>query len=328
MKAINAFAPCRINDIGGWTDTRFAKRGRVSAVAVKPGVHVQVTERPWRGTVCLYNYTQCPLEYESTWLKGNHPLVYEAIRVHAQSKNLEIGIYSDMPPGASTGTSAAMLVALIGALTNSINDIAQKAYNIENGLGYETGVQDQVMAQIGRVADIYIQRYPYVVSPMVRSSKWKGWRELDQRLMLVYLGKPHSSSEIHKRVIAELGDEAENDHRICALRELATEASKAIGLCRWTEYGDIMGRNTAVQISMHADLVPRQYYDFIVKAKQHGALGVKMNGAGGDGGSMTVLTDGKMESRQAIGRVATSMGYQLVPISICDHGLQVWESDV
>ena len=42
LKTIHAIAPIRINDIGGWTDTWFAQRGKVLNMAVFPLVEVRI----------------------------------------------------------------------------------------------------------------------------------------------------------------------------------------------------------------------------------------------------------------------------------------------
>lgn len=43
---VHAVAPIRICDIGGWTDTWFAKHGAIFNIAVYPYVEVQVREHP------------------------------------------------------------------------------------------------------------------------------------------------------------------------------------------------------------------------------------------------------------------------------------------
>ena len=42
QRLVNAVAPIRICDIGGWTDTWFAKHGAIFNIAVYPYVEVQV----------------------------------------------------------------------------------------------------------------------------------------------------------------------------------------------------------------------------------------------------------------------------------------------
>ena len=43
---INAVAPTRICDVGGWTDTRFARSGAVFNIAIYPYVEVQIHSSP------------------------------------------------------------------------------------------------------------------------------------------------------------------------------------------------------------------------------------------------------------------------------------------
>ena len=45
-RRIKAVAPIRVCDIGGWTDTWFARRGSIFNIAVYPYVEVQVEVLP------------------------------------------------------------------------------------------------------------------------------------------------------------------------------------------------------------------------------------------------------------------------------------------
>jgi D-glycero-alpha-D-manno-heptose-7-phosphate kinase len=51
-----------------------------------------------------------------------------------------------------------------------------------------------------------------------------------------------------------------------------------------------MIENTEAQERLHPDLVSREARQIIEIAKHHKALGWKVNGAGGEGGSLTILT--------------------------------------
>ncbi len=122
-RIITATAPIRICDIGGWTDTWVARQGQVLNIAVQPLVFVRVEVFP-RGTcdahvtIDAQNYHQrySPALEGATW--GPHPLLEAALRTipPPESLDVEVTIRSDAPPGASTGTSAAVQVALLGAL--------------------------------------------------------------------------------------------------------------------------------------------------------------------------------------------------------------------
>jgi D-glycero-alpha-D-manno-heptose-7-phosphate kinase len=59
-------------------------------------------------------------------------------------------------------------------------------------------------------------------------------------------------------------------------------------------------------------------------AAAHGAVGWKVNGAGGDGGSLTLLSDSP-DDKLAIEQRVTGMDgrYRMLPIEISSSGLEV-----
>ena len=117
---IEASAPVRICDIGGWTDTWFGGPGRVVNIAVQPGVEVSI--RPGTGPepvvldVAAYGdrYPLMPGERRVP----RHPLLEAAIDALPPPADLavEISVRSLVPVGSGAGTSAAVAVALLGAL--------------------------------------------------------------------------------------------------------------------------------------------------------------------------------------------------------------------
>ncbi|MFC1461873.1 GHMP kinase, partial [Verrucomicrobiota bacterium] len=115
---INAIAPTRICDIGGWTDTWFARSGVVFNIAVYPHVEVQIhileqTDTDERVVISAENFGHTYSINPDMITYEKHPLIEAAIDVMKLPKSLafKINIFSDAPPGASTGTSAAVSVA-------------------------------------------------------------------------------------------------------------------------------------------------------------------------------------------------------------------------
>ena len=124
LKVIHSRAPLRINDIGGWTDTWFAGTGTVLNLAVDPPVEVQVKvllNREGlrkRAEVFAENYDESFRFDPDRPRLDRHPLLQHtvaAIPVPDQFR-LEVRIFSPVPAGISTGTSASVAVALLGAL--------------------------------------------------------------------------------------------------------------------------------------------------------------------------------------------------------------------
>ena len=121
-RIINAVAPIRICDNGGWTDTWFAGHGAIFNIGVYPYAEVQIAvyedhDHEERIVINAENYGErYVVKPEKHW--DRHPLLEAAIEYMRIPENLsfEVTIFSEAPSGASTGTSAAVTVALIGAL--------------------------------------------------------------------------------------------------------------------------------------------------------------------------------------------------------------------
>ena len=332
---IHAVAPIRICDIGGWTDTWFAKRGAIFNIAVYPYVEVQVTPKRHGGasiSINLENYNK-NYDLDPRGISyGAHPLIdaaIDSVGLPAES-SLDVNVFSSAPPGASTGTSAAVTVALIGALSAFAGkqltsyEIASLAHSVETEkLGLQCGVQDQLSSAFGGINYIQMHRFPNAsVSPINIQNRL--WWELESRLSLVYIGTPHSSSEIHKKVIANIGDDAEDDSRLERLRLLAASAKNALLCGDFLALGRAMDENTDVQRTLHPGLVCPQSEKAIDVARRFGACGCKVNGAGGDGGSLTVLGDGDTASRRRMQAALENDGMRLIPIYLSRYGIRVW----
>src|SRR3974390_2100575 len=207
VRTVRATAPVRICDLGGWTDTWFAGHGAVFHIAVRPGVEVRarVVGPPGGGASVVSLETDDidePYSFEPADPPGRQPLLEATVA--------EVGL----PAGSWMGPSAAVTVALIGALdvlagrSRTAHEVAALAHRIETErLGTESGVQDQVAAAFGGINYVEVRSYPDArVIPL--SIPEAVWRELERRLVVVSLGRPHVSSEVHARVIARLRESA------------------------------------------------------------------------------------------------------------------------
>ncbi|MCA1809559.1 MAG: GHMP kinase [Kiritimatiellia bacterium] len=332
-----AIAPIRICDIGGWTDTWFAGRGAVFNIAIYPYVEVQIRavnvgDQRDRVSINVENYGQSYAIDPEHLSYNKHPLIEAAIGVMSipSDTGLEINIHSAAPPGASTGTSAAVSVALIGALDTltrgrlTPHEVAAMAHSIETEkLGLQCGIQDQLCSAYGGINYIQMHAFPHAsVSPLFIPNRV--WWELEQRLALIYIGTPHSSSDIHKKVIADLGEHAENDARLTELRRLAGLAKNSVYDGDFDGLGGIMNANTDVQRKLHRALVCPRFEEIIEIAGDFDVLGCKVNGAGGDGGSITLLSDGDMAKKRRLLKTLADHGYQALPLYLSRQGLRVW----
>ncbi len=341
IKVINSVAPIRVCDNGGWTDTWFAEHGKIFNIGVYPYVEVQIAVYPrdsLENRVVLHaenfgdRYAIFPRHERHEWI--HHPLLEAAIDYTGVPSDLcvEISIFSEAPAGCSTGTSAAVTVALIGALDRLTPggrtplEIAYAAHSVETEmLGQQSGIQDQLCSAFGGINFIQMFSYPYaaVSSITVPNSVW--W-ELERRLCLIFLGRSHSSSAVHEMVIHDLEDAGPDSPRLEALRQTAEQSRDAMYSGDLKALGCAMTTNTEAQRLLHPSLVSAEAQQVIEIAEAYGALGWKVNGAGGEGGSLTLLAGPSMSRKRAMIRALeeTNPLFQNIPVYLSRQGLRVW----
>ena len=340
LRIINCVAPIRICDNGGWTDTWFAKSGKIFNIGVYPYVEVQVEVfkndgAEQRIVVYAENYGQsfAVRGAQSGW--DQHPLLQAAIaRMKVPSNvDLKVTIFSEAPSGASTGTSAAVAVALVGALDRltlghlTAHEVAYAAQAIETEmLKLQCGIQDQLCSAYGGINYIDMFDYPRATVSQLQIPNAQWW-ELERRLVLIYFGKSHSSSAVHEKVIRELEGSSPDCRKLQDLRATAEKSRDAVHAGDFVAFGKAMTENTEAQERLHPELVSRDARRVIEIARAHDALGWKVNGAGGDGGSLTILTGPLSHVKRAMIRdvEAENPLFKNIPIYLSRYGLRSWE---
>ena len=173
----------------------------------------------------------------------------------------------------------------------------------------------------------YIEMYDYpfaaVSQILVPNAIW--W-ELERRLCLVYLGRSHSSSAVHEMVIRDLEDAGPESPKLEALRQTARLSRDAVYAGDLVALGRAMVANTTAQQNLHPKLISAEAQQVIEIAREYDALGWKVNGAGGEGGSLTVLAGYSMSRKRAMLQAieASNPLFQSIPVYLSRYGLRVW----
>jgi D-glycero-alpha-D-manno-heptose-7-phosphate kinase len=91
--------------------------------------------------------------------------------------------------------------------------------------------------------------------------------------------------------------------------------------------GRAMVENTDAQGRLHPDLVSKDAERVIAIARSHGAVGWKVNGAGGDGGSITILSGSLSHDKRDMIREIEQENplYKNIPVYLSRFGVRTWE---
>jgi D-glycero-alpha-D-manno-heptose-7-phosphate kinase len=299
-KTVVAHAPVRVADVGGWSDTWFAEHGVVCNLAVGPGVTVSASEtnavtNTAVSIIDLVDYGR-RLRLDApgrAWLQAEHPILHHCLTAHVElGAPVELSIRSAVPAGSALGTSAAVGVACVAALRSlsglpvEPNEIGHLAHRAETESGLQSGVQDHAAAAFGGASRIDVAYPKFSVESLVLSPATRS--ELGRRLITLYLGRPHDSSELHRMVIRRLEATGSRAAELQDLRGLADAAAEALIIGDLRTYGSTFDGTIDAQRALHPDLVSADADMIRMLAVRFGGH-VKVNGAGGLGGSVTVL---------------------------------------
>ena len=334
---VSVTVPVRIADLGGWTDTWFAGHGAVCHLAMCPGVTVRLSTRGAdagpRMVIDVVDFEERHQLPDGGAFRQRHALLAAAIDAAPLDPALSchLSLTSSVPPGASLGTSAAVVVGVLAAFDAMSGvpveprTLAARAHMVEvHSLGRQSGVQDQIAAVYGGINFVEMPQYPETrVEPLTLAQPTR--EALDARLLVVYLGQGHDSSAIHREVIASIERDEAPRRALDVLRDLARQGRDALLAGDLDEYGRILSANCAQQIALHASLVNDVAAGVIDLGRAHGACGWKVNGAGGDGGSITLLCGPSPGARADLAEQveAEVPGARVLPVRLSGTGVHV-----
>lgn len=220
--------------------------------------------------------------------KVAHPLIREAMRHTGVVQGVEITSIADVPSrGTGLGSSSAYLVGLLNALWAfkgvhaSARRLAEEACHIElDVLGEPIGKQDQTIAAYGGLQQIRFNPDESVfVNPVICHKKTR--EALERHLVLYYTGITRSASEILARQTENTEDKRE------VLRRMVQMADEVYDiLCsnrRLDRIGELLHRSWESKRELAAGITNAEVDRLYAAARQAGALGGKLTGAGGGG---------------------------------------------
>jgi D-glycero-alpha-D-manno-heptose-7-phosphate kinase len=332
MPIIRARAPVRCCDLGGWTDTRIVDEGRVLNIAVSLYTHVTLhvgASPEITLESCDTNDFEAVRDVRRMEYNNVLDLFKAAIRRTGVQRGVRIIVRSEAPPGSGLGSSAALGAATMAALSRFLRwnllpyEIARESQALEvEELGLECGVQDQIAAAYGGINYMHVNYPEARVFPLALDVPTLC--ELEDRMLLVYTGKSHFSTQMHQKVIAAFeAGEASTHAAFRTLAECANRGKDALMTGDLDAFAEAMNDNWRAQKDLHPDITTPQVEELQARAMEAGAIGFKLNGAGG-GGSATILC--RRNRDHLVRRAVEALGMQILPFKIDFAGIRTWEA--
>ena len=334
---IRARAPLRISFAGGGTDVwpyYEHKPGAVLSATINR--YAFATLEPRKDSAVTVNSIDYDLTvsfdlHDPVVCDGQLDLAKGVVRHFREAGSLtrgaDIRLHNDAPPGSGLGSSSALTVALIQAISEYIKSpmdtygIAETAYRVERTeVGIKGGKQDQFACAFGGINFIEFRNDTTVVNPL--RIKPELIAELEYSLLFVYVGGVHFSSHIIENQMSRFtSGRAETVDAFDRLRELAYESKNALLLGRLGTFGELLDEAWR-QKRMLADEISNPRIDEIYsQARQAGALGGKLSGAGG-GGFMFFFCE--PQKRFSVQDRLKKMGAEVVNFSLTQEGVRSW----
>lgn len=241
---------------------------------------------------------------------------------------LRLLLHSDAPPGSGLGSSSSLMVCLVALLTRwrrrplSSYEIARTAYTLEREeLGIKGGMQDQYAATFGGFNLIEFTAQGVLVNPLRPSPDILN--ELQYHLLLCFTGGVRLSGRILERQIAAYVErQVDVVAALDELKALTFEMKNALLRGELTEFGRLLHVAWEHKKRLDAGITTPDIDALYDIARERGALGGKILGAGGGG---YLLLYCPIDARHDIARALEGAGGRVVPFSFTDHGVECWQ---
>jgi D-glycero-alpha-D-manno-heptose-7-phosphate kinase len=301
--------PFRVTLGGGGTDLPSFYRehgGFVLAMCIDKYVYLNVNT-PIIDDRIRVSYSKT--EMVDTVDEVQHTLVREALKFFRIPTGIEIVSIADIPAGTGLGSSSCYLVGLLNALHNLAQEpigphqLAEEACHLElDVLNKPIGKQDQYMAAFGGLTALDIDRDGKVkVSRLSLSSETL--EALESNLLLFYTHETRDASTILDRQDKSTkGGDIQVLQSLKQIKEIGLEIRESIVKGNLRYFGELMDLHWQSKKRLSKQISSSQIDQWYELAKQNGAIGGKISGAGGGGFLALYCEEGKAKLREAMRR--------------------------
>jgi D-glycero-alpha-D-manno-heptose-7-phosphate kinase len=306
--------PLRISFFGGGTDLKgyyALEEGCVLSSAIDKSIFVILKSR--FDAKVRVGYTKTELVENIDDLQ--HELVREALRLTGLCHQVEIGTMGDIPStGSGLGSSSTVTVGLLNAIhthlgqPQNLETLARQACQIEiEVLGKPIGKQDQYIAAYGGLRFIRFLPDEQVIVERIDLPEEEQIR-FGQHLMLFYTNGARLSATILTEQSANIPD------RLDILREMRAQAYLGRDLLLagdFEEFGHLMHQGWELKKQLASKITNPATDEMYAAARQAGAFGGKLAGAGGGGFLLLFCPVGRRRQVRAALRGLKELSFRL-----------------
>lgn len=299
--------PFRITLGGGGTDlpsyySRYG--GFIFAAGINKYMFINLN-RPIVDDLVRVKYTKSEIVTHRDELQ--HEIAREALHLAGIERGVEVISMADVPAGTGLGSSSCYAVGLLNALHTikrqpvSYQELAEEACRLEMEiLAKPIGKQDQYMASFGGLTVLNIARDGTVAVSRVRVSD-STLDNLQRNMLVFYTGTERSSldvlSEQSRGVTTSQGIVVDSLH---AIKEMGQQILEMIERGDLTSFGLALDKHWQTKKKLSARVSNPRFDELYQLAKENGALGGKISGAGGGGFFVFYTESGHSQLRKAM----------------------------
>lgn len=219
-----------------------------------------------------------------------HQLARAALEYYGIKDSIEVSSTADVPEGTGMGSSGSYLVGLLKGLqtltrkSSSIQELAELACHIEIDLLHKpVGKQDQYLAAYGGFTIMNIDKNGAVQVTDAAVAR-ETVEELQSKLLLFYTGISRDAMVIlGEQSAAAEKKESDVTKSLLQIKEIGLEIKNSIEGGNLDNFGRLMDDHWQVKKTMSTKMSDPQIDKLYALAKDRGALGGKIMGAGGGG---------------------------------------------
>lgn len=258
--------------------------------------------------------------------KIKHQIFRECLK-QEDVQGVEIASIADIPQGTGLGSSSSFTVGLLNNLKcykreySTKYELAEAACHMEIDVcGAPIGKQDQYAAAYGGLNFYQFNRDDSVsVEPVLLPSD--KYDDLENNLIMIYVGGEHSASSILKEQGRNLSNQRDKEAGQKKIVELTYELKKQLELGNIDALGEILDENWKIKRTLANGISNPGFDELYELATKNGALGGKILGAGGSGFFLFYVPWGEQDRfRKALAKY-TEMVFKFdhqgtIPVSI------------